>query len=204
MKLYYSKGACSLAVRIALHEMNIPSDYESVDLKTKKTEKGTDYLQINPKGSVPALELAKGEVLTENAAIQQYLADQSKATSLLLLPPVSDKQRYRVIEMLNFVATDVHKSCGPLFNSQVPDSLKDEIFRPILKNKLSLLDQVLAKKQFLLGDHFTLPDGYLFVILRWLTALGLNIDDWKNLPRYFADLKKRKAIQQAMQEENLS
>ena len=201
MKLYYSKGACSLAVRITLNEIETPCDYEAVDLKAKKTETGADYFKINPKGSVPALVLDNQEVLTENAAIQQYLADEYKATRLL--PPAGNFNRYRVIEWLNFISTDLHKNCGPLFNSNIPDNLKEEIFKPILKSKLNIAEQRLSQRKFLMGDEFTLPDGYLFVILRWVPNFGIELSEWPNLSRYFAELKKRKSVHQALEQEGL-
>src|SRR5688572_12009519 len=113
MKLYYSKGACSLAVRIILHEIGAACEFEAVDLATKKTETGMDFLKINPKGAVPTLILDDKAILTENAVIQQYLAEKYHATQLL--PPLGDMKRYRVLEWLNFISTDLHKSCGPLF-----------------------------------------------------------------------------------------
>src|SRR5438105_3577122 len=121
MKLYFSKGACSLAVRIILNELNIPCEYEAVNLKTKKTVDDADFYKINPKGAVPVLQLDDGTILTENAAIHQYLADFKKADQLF---PLTGIQRYRVIEWLNFVATDLHKGCGVFFSSMIPDEVK--------------------------------------------------------------------------------
>ena len=138
MKLYYSRGACSLTVRIIINELAIPCDYEAVNLKTKKTENDEDYFKINPKGAVPALELANQEILTENAAILQYLADEFKATSLL--PPMGNFKRYRVLEWLSFVSSDVHKLFGPLFNPLVSQESKDDIFIPALKKKFKFVD----------------------------------------------------------------
>lgn len=201
MKLYYSKGACSLAVRIAIHEMNIPCQFESVDTKAKKTETGADYLAINPKGSVPALQLDNQEILTENAVIQQYLADTYKATQLL--PPINDPKRYRVMEWLNFASTDLHKSCSPLFNPTVPETVKEEIFKPILKNKLNIVNQHLNKNKYLMGEQFTLPDGYVFVVLSWLPHFKFNLAEWPNLSRYFSEVKNRKSVQQALKEEGI-
>jgi glutathione S-transferase len=199
MKLYYSKGACSLAVRITLHEIGAACEFESVDLKTKKTASGDDYLQINPKGAVPALTLDNQEILTENAAIQQYLADHCKATQLLPLP--TDFKRYRILEWLNFISTDLHKGCGPFFNPNIPEEIKDNIFRPILKSKLDFVEQRLQQNTYLMGEQFTIADSYLFVILFWLPKLKFELAQWPNLQRYFAQLKTRKAVQQALQEE---
>jgi len=202
MKLYYSKGACSLAVRIVIHELELKAEFESVDLKTKQTEKGDDFFKINPKGAVPALCLDDHQLLTENAVIQQYLADKHQAHHLL--PAIGDFNRYRVLEWLNFVSTDLHKGCGPLFNANVPQEIKDTVFKPALKKKLDVVEQQLDNKDYLLGKNFTLPDAYLFVVMRWLNHLGLDMKIWPNMSRYFAALKERKSIKQALQEEGLS
>lgn len=201
MKLYYTSSVCSLAVRIILHELGISCEYESVNLKTKQTETGTDYLKINPKGSVPALCLNNNEILTENAVILQYLADKHSAVELL--PPVGDIKRYRTLEWLNYVSTDLHRYCAPLFWSRFPDDIKATVFTPILNNKLSIVDRHLHDQQYLMGNHLTLGDSYLFVILIWLAKLKVNMTAWPNLSRYFADMKQRQSVQQALEEEDL-
>jgi glutathione S-transferase len=201
MLLYYSRGACSLAVRITMHEIGIAAQFEAVDLKTKKTHSDKDYLTINPKGAVPALVLDTGEVLTENAVIQQYLADKYQAVQYL--PPIGEVKRYRVLEWLNFISTDLHKGCGPFFNPHLPNEIKETIFKPNLKNKLNIVEKHLSTHTFLLGETFTLADPYLFVILSWLSHFGMDITEWPSLKRYFENLKKRKSIEQAMHEEKL-
>ncbi|CCD30168.1 Glutathione S-transferase [Candidatus Glomeribacter gigasporarum BEG34] len=202
MKLYYSKGACSLAVRILLHEIGVRCEFESVNLKTKQTETGQDFLTINPKGSVPALLLDNQEVLTENAVIQQYLADTYKATGLL--PPAPDFRRYRILEWLNFIAADLHKGCGPLMKPALPEEIKENVLRPVLNQKLRYLSQHLGQMAYLCGDPFTLADAYLFVILSWFPALKEKWTDWPVLSKYFSALKARPAIQKALAEEGLS
>lgn len=201
MKLYYKRGACSLTVRILAHELNIPCDYESVDLQTKMTEKGTDYLTINPKGSVPALILENKEVLTENPVILQYLADTYQATQLL--PAVGDMNRYRVLEGLNFCCTDMHGGCGPFFNPKIPNELKQEVFLPNLKRKMVIVEKQLTSHAYLTSDEFTLADIYLFVVLTWFPRIGIELAEWPHVVNYMATLKNRKSIQQAMQEEGL-
>ena len=201
MKLFYTKGACSLVVRIVINEIGLKADFESVDLKSKKTETGRDFYTINHKGAVPTLQLNNGEILTENAVILQFLADDSKATQLL--PAVGDYKRYPVLEWLNYTATEMHKSFGPLFNPAIPQQLKDDVFIPIIKKKLSYINQHLEKNAFLLGDHFTLPDAYMFVMLFWTTHFKLDLTEWSHLSRYFAALEKRKSIEQSLKEEGL-
>src|SRR3989338_7503281 len=197
MKLYYSRGACSLAVRITIHEMGVPCEFEAVDLKSKKTEHGADYLKINPKGSVPALQLLEeNRILTENAVIQQYIAEKNKATHLL--PVIGDANRYKVLEWLNFASTDLHKSCGPLFNPNVPSEVKENIFVPLLKNKLSYLNQNFTKNKYLIGEQYTLPDAYVFTVLRWLPAFEIDLANYADLQRYFNEVKQRKAVQTSL------
>ncbi len=202
MKLYYSKGACSLAVRINLHEMEIHCAFESVDLKTKKTETGADFLKINPKGAVPTLMLENGQILTENAVIQQYLADHYKNSSML--PHIGDFKRYRVLEWLNFINSDLHKSVAVYFNPNMPDEIREKVYRPLIEKHLNYLDQHLANHPYLVEDHPTLPDAYLFVVLRWVQGIKYDLAKWKNLSRYFDEMKQRKAVQQALKEEGLS
>lgn len=200
MKLYYSKGSCSLAIRILIHELQLKCEFESVDLKSKKTEHGEDYLQINPKGSVPALLLDNHELLTENVVIEQYLADTYKNPTLL--PSVGDIQRYRTLEWLNFVSTELHKHFAPFFSSSIPDELKHSVYRLVLESKLTIANNHLKNNPFLMG-HFSLPDAYLFVVLRWLPAAKLDINTWPHLARFAEDMKQRPAVEQSLKEEGL-
>lgn len=202
MKLYFSPGSCSLAVRIAIHELGVACEFESVDLKTKKTQSGADFLKINPKGAVPTLAISDKEVLTENAVIQQFLAEKNKGTELL--PPTGMMERYRVLEWLNFVATDLHKCCSPLFNSQVSEEQKTKVFKPLLVNKLNWVNTALKSQKFLTGEHFTLPDAYLFTILTWVPKFKMPLTEWPEINRYYNELKKRKSVVQALKEENLT
>lgn len=200
MKLYYSKGACSLAVRITIHELGINCDYESVDLKTKQTETGKDFLKINPKGSVPVLELGQNEFLTENAVILQYLADTHHATKLL--PPVGDFKRYRVLEFLNFITTDIHKTAGIVFFSNVPIEIKESVFKLLLIQKLNYLEHKL-QQQFLMGDHISLADPYLFVMLFWLHKFKFDMKDFPNLSSFYERMQARESVRLSLQEEKL-
>lgn len=202
MKLYYAKGACSLGVRIVLCELNIPFEYEEVNLKTKTTASNQDFTHINPKGAVPALVLANGAVLTENTVIQQYLADSVGANSLL--PPIQDFSRYRVLEWLSFMATDLHKSFSPLFNPNVPKDLQMSLFVPIMRQKLAFLEEHLRENTFMMGDTFTLPDAYCFAVLGWVKPFGVDLaKEYPHLARFQATVAARPAVQQALQQEGL-
>lgn len=201
MKLYYSRGACSLVVRILLNEIGLESTFEAVNLKTKKTETNEDFLAINSKGSVPTLQLNNGEILTENAVILQYLAEHSKATQLL--PPVSDFNRYRVLEWLNYITTELHKGFSPLFNPAIEQEVKDKVLIPSLKNKFNYLNNHLKSQKYVCGDHFTLPDPYLYVMIRWGFLFKFNLQEWEHLERYFSELSERKSIQTSLKQEEL-
>ena len=203
MKLYYSKGACSLAVRIVMNELGLAPDYISVNIKDKdkKTEYGEDFLQVNPKGAVPTLVTDDNKVLTENAVIQQYLADTNHAETLL--PALPNFQRYQVLELLNFIATDVHKGYGLLFNPNAPDEVKKEIVIPNLMKKFAYLESVLSKNKFLMGNHFTLPDGYLFTMLMWANKQKFAMSGLPELTRYFTEMKTYPAVAQSLLQEGL-
>lgn len=201
MKLYYSKGACSLAVRIILNEMGIAADYDAVDMKTKQTVGGDNFFALNPKGAVPTLRLENGDILTENAVIMQYLADHYQASNLL--PPVGQWQRYRVLEWMNYVSTELHKGFSPLFHPKVSTETKAEIFIPNLMYKLQYVADRLQDQTYLMGTHFTLPDAYLFVILRWAASMNVPIDSLPRLTHYQAQLRLRKSIMDALQQEGL-
>jgi glutathione S-transferase len=198
MKLYYSKGACSLSIRILAHELGLTLEYESVDLRAKKTGTGADYWGINPKGSVPALLLEDGTLLTENIAIAQYLADTHPSS---LLPPTGELERYRILEWQSFVASDLHKAFTPLFNPAVPKEINEAIFIPLLRNKLSVLEKALKGKQYLRGETLCLADPYCFVCLSWVDHFGISLNDTPEVHRYFETIKKRPAVLAALKEE---
>ncbi|MBX3709735.1 MAG: glutathione S-transferase N-terminal domain-containing protein [Gammaproteobacteria bacterium] len=200
MKLYYSKGAASLAVRIMIHEMNLACTFESVDLKTKITETGGDFLNITPKGYVPALKVDDKIILTETAIILQYLADQHHATAFL--SELGNVNRYRVLEWTNFISTELHKSCAVLLNPNIPEVTKDILFNTGLKMKLNMVNDHLSKNQYLVQDQFTIADGYLFTVLFWLPHfLKIELSPWHHLDGYFLKHKNRASIQTAFQEE---
>jgi len=200
MKLYYSRGACSQAPHIILHETGVPHDSVSVDLKAKRLEDGSDYLTINPKGAVPALELDNGEVLTENAVILQYIAEL--AGNEQLLPPPGDLQRYRVLEWLNFIASELHKGFGPLFNPTSSDEAK-QAARDTIGKKFDYVEKQLGVRPYLMGAQFSLPDAYLFVILGWAGKMNIDLARWHNLADYRARLAERESVRDVLEFEGL-
>jgi len=201
MKLYMKPGACSLAPHIALREAGLTFDLVKVDLATKKTEDGGDFLAVNPKGQVPTLAFDDGDVLTENAVILQYVADQ--APQAALLPEAGSAARYRVLEWLNFIATELHKGFSPLFRPTTPDAYKATI-KETLAAKLAVLDRRLAGVPFLAGDRFTVADVYAFVVVGWAKPMGIDLSPWPNLAAYMARLAERPAFQAARAAEGLA
>jgi len=199
MKLYYSPGACSQAPHILLHEIGLVHDAERVDLKTKKLEDGSDYLKINPKGAVPALELDSGEVLTENAVILQYLGDRASWPEVL--PPLGNFRRYRVLEMVNFITTELHKRFGFLFNPAASEETKQLVTTDLAK-KLDYVDERLGDGPFLFGSDLTIPDVYLFVIAGW-TEKFLGLDRWPHLKAFRERMMQREAVRHVMRFEGL-
>ncbi|HZA93905.1 MAG TPA: glutathione transferase GstA [Gemmatimonadales bacterium] len=200
MKLYYYPGACSLAPHIVAREAGIAIALEKVDLANRTTETGTNYLAVNPKGYVPALGLQDGSVLTEASAIIQYLADSGSAAGLA--PAHGTMERYRLLEWLGFISTEIHKGFGPLWNPATPDAVKAAT-KERLATRFALLDETLAKQPFLTGDTFTIADAYLFTVVNWTNFHGIDISSFPNLQAFQARVASRPAVQQALEAEGL-
>lgn len=201
MKLYYSPGACSLSPHIALCESELPFELVKVDIRAKKLEDGSDYTAVNPKGSVPALGLDEGGVLTEGPAIVQMIADKLGGSKLA--PANGTPERYRLQEWLNFISTDLHKSFGPLFSPVLADDAK-QFFKDRIARYLGYVDKQLAGKDYLMGSSFTVADGYLFVMLFWCDRMKIDLSGWPNLAAYKARIAARPKVQAAMASEGLS
>ncbi|HMM56898.1 MAG: glutathione transferase GstA [Xanthomonadales bacterium PRO7] len=200
MKLYYSPGACSLSPHIVAHELGLPVAIEKVDTKTKRTATDRDYWQINPKGSVPALELDNGEVLTEGPAIVQYLADLKGNTALA--PANSTLARARLQETLNYITSEIHKTYSPLFSEATPEATREER-KAYLNKRYALIEKILAKQPYLLGDHFTVADAYLFTVTRWADFVKLDLSAFPSLQAFQKRVAARPAVQAAMAAEGL-
>ena len=199
MKLYYSPGACSLAPHIALSEAGLPYTTKRVDLKTHTLVDGTDYYTINPKGYVPVIELDDGARLTEIAAIVQYIADRKPGT---LAPAYGTMERYRLMEWLNFIATELHKQFGPLWYPTTPVATKDAQIAK-LKTRFELISKTLAAQPYLMGNDFTVADAYLFTILNWAPMLKVDLAPWPALVAYQARVAARPAVHTALVAEGL-
>ena len=200
MKLYFAPSACSMAPHIVLKELGLDHSIDKVDLASKKTQSGGDYLAVNAKGYVPALDTGKGEVLTEVATILQYLGDS--AGNEAVLPKFGSFARYRAMEMLNFVSSELHKGLGGLFNKAMPEEGRKAIIEKV-SLRLDWLNGVLGKQDYLLGKSFSVADAYAFTVLNWGQYLGVDMAKWPNIAAFLKRMAARPSVQSAMQAEGL-
>lgn len=199
MKLYYSPGACSLAVHIVLREAKYKFDLDKVDLAAKKTESGEDYLSVNPKGYVPALKLDDGTSLTEAGAIIQYLADQKPRRGLA--PKPRTPERYKLIEWINFTSSEIHKALGDFFNPRMTPEWREARLER-LSRRFDYLEKVLGGSEYLMGE-FSIADAYLFTVLNWTNIHKIDLSGWPNIQAYMRRIAERTAVKKAMKAEGL-
>lgn len=195
MKLYYAPHACSLSPHIVLRELDLSFELIRVDNTTKRTASGEDFLAINPKGYVAALQLDNGQVLTEGPAILQYLADLTPEANLA--PLSGTFERVRLQEWLNFVSTEIHGGLGWLFSSQIPDEVKALIKEKLFK-RFAVLCQTLERQDYVLAGGFSVVDAYLFTVLRWTSVIGIDLNQWPALARFQARIDARPAVKAAL------
>ena len=200
MRLYYSPGACSLAPHIVAREAGVPIELVKVDLATKVTEHGEDFRTVNPKGSVPTLALSDGTILTEGAVISQFLADRSPGAGLL--PAQGTFERYRALEWLNFVATELHKGFGPLWRTDTPAEMRTIVIS-MLGAKFGFLDTHLAHHNYLFGHRFGIGDAYAFTVLSWAPVVGIDLTQWPAVAAYVARIAARPSVRAALAAEGL-
>lgn len=198
MKLYYSPGACSLSPHIVAREAGIDVQLVKVDLKTKRTEDGADFFAINPKGYVPTLVLDDGQVLTEGATIVQYLVDQKPGSGLA--PANGTLARYRLMEMLGYINSEIHKSYSPLFSADTPAATRQER-KDYLRKRYTLLDGILAKQPWLVGEHFTPADAYLFTVTNWAGHVDLDLSGFPAITAFQKRVAERPAVKAALHAE---
>jgi glutathione S-transferase len=198
MKLYFSRGTCALSPHIALVESGLPFDIEAVDLGSKKTTGGADYTAINPKGYVPALQLDNGDILTEGPAITQYVADL--VPDKKLAPAAGTIERYRLVEWLNFISTEIHKNFSGLFNKDMPAAAQD-IARAALAKRIGFAAAKLQHSTYLTGEDFTIADGYLFTVLQWARPMKVDLSPFPSIAAYLERIAARPAVQAALEAE---
>lgn len=200
MKLYYSPGACSLAPHIVAYEAGLEIEFDRVDLNTQTTASGGRFGKINPKGSVPALALQDGGVLTEVSVILEYLAD--RVPDRRLLPQTGSMERYRVQEWVGFIGTELHKGFDPLWDGLMPDVAR-RLAVQYLQRRLSYLDSCLAGRSFLVGNEFTVADAYCFTILNWARFHRIDLSKYAAVQAFMQDVSNRPMVRKAMEAEGL-
>lgn len=200
MKLYFVPGTCSMAPHIALREAGLAFELDRMDPATRRTERGEDYLKVNPKGSVPALRLDNGEVLTEVAVVLQYIADLNPESGLA--PPAGTMPRYRLAEWLSYISADLHKQFSPFFNPRLPPEWRENQLS-VLSRRFALPNERLASRPYLMGDRFTVADIYLYVVLRWADRFKIDLSEWPALAAHRVRIAARPATQTALAAEGL-
>lgn len=201
MKLYFSPGTCSLASHIVIRELNLPVSLMKVDLSTKKFGNDEDYLVINKKGYVPALEFDDGTLLTEGVAILQFLADQNPEAKLA--PANGTRERYKLQEWLTFISSEIHKSFSPLFDKSTPEQTRTTCLEKLDKRYNYVAEQ-LAQRDYLLGDQFTVADAYLFITMIWANHFKIDLAKWPTLKDYQARIAARASVQEAIAAEKIA
>jgi glutathione S-transferase len=196
MKLYSLTGSCSLASSISLREAGIEFELVKVDRATRRAADGLDHNEINPKGYVPTLTLDGGETLTENVAVLLYIADRNPAAKLA--PAFGTLERYRLIEWLSFINSELHKSFSPLFRKDAPEDTKAYARKNIL-NRAGWLDRTWGERSYLMGEQLTVADPYLFVVLGWGKHVGVDIAQWPKLQAFMTRMSARPHVIEAQQ-----
>lgn len=202
MKLYYKPGACSLASHIALREAGLDFALEEVDTKTMTTSRGEDYRSVNPKGYVPALRIEDGRVLTEGAAVLQYIADRNPGANLA--PAAGSFERSKLQEHLNFVSSELHKAFGPFFSGKPLDGEDRRIAEGNVLAKARHFETELADgRPYLGGDSFGVADAYLFVVANWSNFVSISLESLPGLDAFVTRVAERPATREAMRAEGL-
>lgn len=202
MKLYYKPGACSLASHIVLHEIGAEFEIERVDTDAQRTESGAEFGGINPNGYVPVLDLDNGERLSEGAAILQHLADANPEAGLA--PKAGTLERTRLIEYLNFTASELHKAFSPFFSSTPPEGEARAAAEAKLAKRLDHLERLLSDgRDYLVGGRFSVADSYAFVVSSWAKPVGIGLERWPNVAAFVERVGQRPAVARAMRAEGL-
>lgn len=201
MKLYYNPGACSMAPHIALREAGLAFTIEHVDLAAQRTESGADFRAIAPKGSVPVLRLGDGQILTEGAAILQYIADQAPAARLA--PAAGSFERYRLQEWLNYLSSEIHRGFTPLFSDEITERWR-QVSLDLLSRRLDFLSRSLSGRAFLVAEDFGVADCYLFTLLTWPGYVGFDLEPWPELKNYRDRIAARESVRAAMAAEGVA
>ncbi|MEP2706896.1 MAG: glutathione binding-like protein [Roseibium sp.] len=202
MKLFYKSGACSMAAHILLNEAGASYSLEKVDTEKGLTENGGAYADVNPRGYVPALQLPDGNILTENVAVLHWLSEQFPT---LAAGQGQSLDKFRTLELLSFVSSELHKGFSPYFSGKSFSEERQAENMKKLRTKITQFEKLLAEgSDFLLGDRLTVADAYAFVVLNWANFLSISLADWPKTEAYVARIMARPATQQTLREEGLA
>ncbi len=199
MKLYFTPGACSLAPHIVLEELGFSYEVEQVDLKTKKTKSDQDYLTINAKGYVPALQLDNGHILTEGLVISQFLADQRPEANLI---PQDGEERYQLLSLMVYIASELHKPMGSMFNPKQTAEVRSSTEK-LLTKRINWIVEQMGNHDFVYGNTFTIADAYLFTVLNWANIVKFDLSVWPTLQEYTKRIAQRPSVQAVLKAEGL-
>jgi glutathione S-transferase len=200
MKLYFSPGSCGLGPQIALREAGQTFELIQVDFSTKQTVEG-NYYHVTPKGFVPALKLENGDVITEVAIILQWIADNHPQSKLL--PEFGSRERYTVLEWLNYIASDLHKGMAVMFSPLIDAKSKANFSEINLGERWRYIDEHLAHNTYLLGEQFSVADTYLYNVLCWPPRVGIDISCYKSIQKFMINMEKRPSVRAALEAEGL-
>jgi glutathione S-transferase len=199
MRLYAAPNACSISPHITLRELAIPFEIERVDLRTKVTGTGENYLAINPKGYVPALRLDDGSVLTEGAILVQYLADLHPERKLA--PPLGSPARWRLMELMHYTATELHKAMSPFYNPKASDEFKASLHERMAL-RWAQYERFIGAGPWAFGEQFTVLDPYAFYVMRaWQNTVKGSLSAWPRLVAYYERMSARLTVQAALKTE---
>lgn len=191
MKLYFAPGSCGLASQIALREAGQTFDLLKVDFATKTTVEG-DYLKVSAKGFIPVLKMDDGDLLTEGAVILQWIADQHPDARLL--PPFGTRERYKVMEWLNFVASDLHKGMAVMFSPFIDKASKISFAQGNLASRFEYIEEHLSANDYVLGDQFSVADAYLYNVLRWPPRVDIDLSPYTAIHRFMQRMELRPTV----------
>ena len=209
MNLYFMPAACSLSPHIVTNELGIACNLVKIDHKTHRTQDGRDFLDLNPLGYVPLLELDDGTLLREGPVIVQYLADLKPEAGLA--PPHGTMARYRLQEWLNFLTSEIHKGFIPLLYARLAGAYGSDTAKPKLETRFAWLDERLAEGDYLMGETFTVADAYLYALVQWGRAAWLeptygadiHYDGLDHLKAWYGRMRARPAVRRSLDAEGL-
>jgi len=189
VKLYYTPTSCGASSFICAFISKLNFDCEVVDLMTHKTESGVDFYSINPKGNVPCIVLNNGDILNENIACLEYIADSAYKKHVILAPFSQTPERYQLSQILSFIASELHATIGLLFNPACTGNIREFVLNNF-DRKMNYLEKNLLNdnKQYVFGNNFTIADSYLHIVLSWTGYVGIDLNKYQIVKNYYTNI----------------